>query len=142
MQMKLSWALLWALVAVFVIIAIVVSIPPVRESIMSFHFLIISGTIFSLLGGALIFWTAKERMDGLQGKFLILTGASAVGIFVSILLHNVIYGLFIYWFGAGFWDRIGLADEPFFFFMAIIICPAAFLIGTVGTMVLAIKRTK
>ena len=140
MQVKLSWALFWALVAVFAIIAIVVLIPQVRESIMSFHFLIISGTVFSLLGAALIFWTAKERMGGLQGKFLILTGASAVGIFVSVLLHNVIYGLFIYWFGAGFWDRIGVPDEPFFFFMAIIICPVAFLMGTVGTIVLAIKR--
>ncbi len=142
MPVKTSWALFWALIAVFAIIAIVVLIPPVRESIMNFHFLIISGVIFSLLGGALIFWTAKGRMGGLQGKFLILTGASAVGIFVSVLLHNVIYGLFIYWFGAGFWDRIGLSDEPFFFFMGIIVCPAAFLIGAVGTMVLAIKRAR
>ena len=142
MPVKISWTLFWALVAVFAIIAIAVFIPPVREAIMNFRFLIISGTIFSLLGGALIFWTAKERMDELLGKFLILTGASAIGIFVSVLLHNVLYGLFIYWFGAGFWDRIGLADEPFFFFMGIIVCPAAFLIGTVGTMVLAIKRAR
>ena len=140
--MKLSWALFWALVAVFAIIAIVVFIPPARESIMNFHFLIISGTIFSLLGVALIFWTVKERMDGLLGKFLILTGASAIGIFVSVLLHNAIYGLFIYWFGADFWDRIGLADEPFFFIMAIFVCPMGFLVGVVGSIVLTIKQLR
>ncbi len=74
--------------------------------------------------------------------FLILTGASVVGFFVSALLHNFIYGLFIYWFGEGFWDRIGLGDEPFFFFLAIFVFPIGFLIGVVGTVVSWCARIK
>ena len=41
-----------------------------------------------------------------------------------------------------FWDRIGLGDEPFFFIMAILICPIAFLVGAVGSIVLAIKKSR
>jgi len=75
-------------------------------------------------------------------KFLILTGASAIGLPVFVLLHNAIYGLFILWFGADFWDRTGLGDEPVFFIMAIVICPLGFLVGIVGSVVLAIRNKK
>lgn len=107
---------------------------------MGFPFIIISGVVFTLLGTALIVLTAKEKVRGMLKKFLLLTGASAVGFFIFSLLHNVIYGLFIHWFGVGFWDRIGLGDEPFFFIMAVIVCPIGFLVGAVGSIVLAIKE--
>lgn len=71
---------------------------------------------------------------------LLLTGASSVGILVSVLLHNVFYGLFIRFFGVDFWDRIGITDEPFFFFMAFVICPLGFIVGTVVSIILFIKR--
>ena len=116
-------------------------IPAFRGS-MFLWFLTISGTVFTLLGVALIFLTVKKKVGGMLKKFLILTGASAIGIPVSIFLHNAIYGLFIHWFGAGFWDRIGLGDEPVFFIMAILVCPVGFLVGAVGSMVLAIKRRR
>lgn len=54
----------------------------------------------------------QEKVDRLLKKFLILTGASAVGIPVSFILHNLFYALFIKLYGAGFWDRIGIGDEP------------------------------
>lgn len=60
----------------------------------------------------------------------------------KIYLHNFVYGLLIYWFGADFWDRIGLADEPFFFLLGIIVCPIGFLIGAVGSIVLFIRERK
>ncbi len=142
MKGKVSWAIFWALVGIFVVIMGAIFIPAVRELLVGFLFLIISGAIFLLLGVALIFLTVKEKVGGLPKKFLLLTGASAVGFFLSFLLHNVIYGLFIYWFGVDFWDRIGLGDEPFFFFMAVLVCPIGFLVGTVGNIVLAIKRPK
>lgn len=140
MKRKLSWSIFWATVAVFIIIIAVILIPPARELLMGSFFLFTSGTILILLGAALIFRTVKEKVGGLLGKFLIVTGASAVGLFVSILLHNAVYGLFIFWFGADFWDRIGMADEPVFFFIALLVCPVAFLVGTVGSIVLAVKR--
>ena len=140
MKRKLSWPIFWATVAVFIIIIAVILIPPARELLMGSIFLFTSGTILIFLGAALIFRTVKEKVGGLLGKFLIVTGASAVGLFVSILLHNAVYGLFIFWFGADFWDRIGMADEPVFFFIALLVCPVAFLVGTVGSIVLAVKR--
>ena len=142
---KLSWIIFWALVGTFILIIGWFFAAAATEFLRGFHgflFIIISGIVFSLLGAALIFLTVKEKVRGMLKKFLILTGASAVGTLPSILLHNLIYGLFIQWFGADFWDRIGLGDEPFFFFMAIVICPIAFLVGTVGTIVIAIKQPK
>ncbi len=140
MNGKLIWSIFWALVGIFVVIASTLVIPAVRDLLMGLLFLIISGVIFLLLGVALIFFTVKEKVGGALKKFLILTGASAAGFFVSFLLHNAIYGLFIHFFGVDFWDRIGVGDEPFFFIMAIIVCPLAFLVGVVGSIVLAIKR--
>ena len=142
MNRKLSWPIFWALVGVFIVIGCVFSIPVVRELLVGFLFLIISGAIFLLLGVALIVLTVKEKVGGMLKKFFLLTGASSVGVLVSILLHNAIYGLFIYFFGADFWDRIGMADEPVFFFMAIIVCPVGFLVGAVGSIVLAIRSSR
>ena len=69
-------------------------------------------------------------------KFLILTGASFVGFFVFVLLHNLVYGLFIHLFGADFWNG---GDEPFFFILAVFICPLGFIVGATGSIVLAIR---
>jgi len=75
-------------------------------------------------------------------QYLILTGASAAGFFICIILHNVTYALFTYWFGADFWGKIGVPDEPFFFLLAIFVCPVLFLIGVVGSIVVFIKNRK
>jgi len=55
-------------------------------------------------------------------------------------LHNIIYGLFIVLFGADFWERTGLGDEPFFFILVLIVCPIAFLVGVIASIVLFIKK--
>jgi len=134
---RLSWPIFWALVGVFVVIASVFSIPAARELLMGFAFLIASGTVFFLLGVALIFLTVREKVRGMLKKFFILTGASSAGFFVSFLLHNAIYGLLIYWFGADFWKG---GDEPVFFVMATVVCPVGFLVGVAGSIVIAIKE--
>ena len=141
MRGKLVWATFWALVGTFLVIIGALFIPAVRELLMGPLFLLISGTVFFLLGTGLIFLAVKQKVGGMSKRFLLLTGAAALGFVVSVLLHNAVYGLFIYWFGADFWDRIGLRDEPFFFFMAILVCPAAFLVGVVGSIVLAMRRS-
>ena len=140
MNGKLIWSIFWALVGVFVVIASIFFIPafiPAFRGSIFLWFIAISGAVFTLLGVALIFLTVKEKVGGTLKKFLILTGASAIGIPVSIFLHNAIYGLFIYWFGAEFWNG---GDEPFFFIMAIFVCPTGFLVGAIGSIVFAIKK--
>ena len=139
MNGKLSWSIFWALVAVFIVIAGIFLIPVFRELVMGFPFIIISGVVFFLLGVALIVLTVKEKIGGILKKFLLLTGASSAGFIVSILLHNAIYGLFIHFFGADFWNG---GDEPVFFIMAIVVCPIGFLVGVVGSIVLAIKKDR
>ncbi len=148
MKRKLSWPIFWALIVVFIVLAINIFIPraafaPTFRGSLFLWFFSISGAAFFLLGVALIFLTVKEKVGGMSKKFLILTGASAVGLPVFALLHNAIYGLFIHFFGADFWERLGPGgDEPFFFILAIFVCPLGFLVGVVGSIVLAIKNKR
>ena len=139
MKAKLSWAIFWALVGFFVVIAGVFSIPPARDLIMGGGFMLGSGIALLLLGAALIVFTIREKVQGMLKKFLILTGASSAGVVISVLLHNAIYGLFVHFFGADFWNG---GDEPVFFVMAVFICPIGFLVGAVGSIVLALKRLR
>jgi uncharacterized membrane protein YczE len=144
MKEKSTWPIFWALLAVFVVVvAVMVSIafvPAVERLFFAGGwFFIISGFLFFSLGVALLVQAVKGKIGGLTRKFLILTGAAATGIPISAILHNVIYGLFIYFFGEGFWERSGLGDEPFFFIIAVIVCPIGFLVGVVGSVVLYIK---
>jgi hypothetical protein len=98
--------------------------------------------ILFVLGVVLLILILKIKTEGLLRKFLILAGASLVGFPVFVVLHNLVYALFIYFLGQDFWERIGLGDEPFFFMMAVIVCPLAFLVGAIGSIVLLIKRRK
>ena len=70
--------------------------------------------------------------------FVLITGISFGAFIISVFLHNAIYGLFIHFFGADFWERVGLGDEPVFFFIAII-SALSFAVGIVGTLALFIK---
>ena len=89
----------------------------------------ISWVAFFLLGLALIILVVKKKVEGLLKKFLLLTGTSAVGFLPFVILHNAVYGLF------------GV-EEPFFFILAVFVCPLGFLVGAVGTIVLLKKRKR
>ena len=71
--------------------------------------------------------------------FLLVAGISLGAFIISVFLHNAIYGLFIHFFGADFWDRIGISEEPVFFIIAVFVCPLAFAVGLIGSLVLFIK---
>jgi len=62
---------------------------------------------------------------------LLLVWLSAGAFVIDVLLHNLIYALFILCFGWGFW---GQGDEPVFFIIAIFLVPAGFIVGAVGRM--------
>jgi hypothetical protein len=79
----------------------------------------------------------KKKLGGKRKAFLILTGASAVGIPVFAVLHNLVYALMIGLFGEDVWGSLG--DEPVLFTLAVIVCPVGYLVGAVGTIVLAIR---
>jgi hypothetical protein len=127
-------AVFCALLANFAIIVSLFFIPLLRKG-----FFIWIGAFF-VLGLALAVMAVKQKVEGKLKFFLILTGASAAAFVASVLLHNFIYGLFIFLLGPDFWVKIGLKDEPVFFFIAVLVCPIAFLVGAVGSIVLLIKR--
>jgi hypothetical protein len=142
---KLIWSVFWALVGIFVVIVsvffITAFIPAFRGSIFLW-FITVSGAIFFLLGVALIFLTVKEKVGGMLKKFLLLTGASAAGFIISVFLHNAFYGLGVM---TGHMPVLSRSMEVFhvaFFIMAIFVCPIGFLVGAVGSIVLAIKKLR
>lgn len=130
MKGKLVWSVFWVLVGVFVIVISMIVIP---RSLMPFDpfpaIFLAAIVVFVLLGVALLFLTVKTKVGGILKKFLLLTGASAAGIPVSIFLHNVVSGLFN-------------IEEPVFFILATLVCPIGFLVGAVGTIVLTIKSKR
>lgn len=131
---------LFVLIAFAAIIAAYIIIPgSILPKRVLFPIAAVFAVVFTLLGAALIFLTVTLKIRGMLRFCLILTGASAVGFLVSIVLHNVVYGLMICFFGEDFWERIGMSDEPFFFCMAVFVCPILFLVGAVSSIVLFIR---
>jgi hypothetical protein len=82
------------------------------------------GIIFALLGIVLVVLAIKLKEPRMQKIFFILTGGSAAGIPICVVLHNLVYAMFFH--GKG-------GDEAVFFILAIIVCPALFVIGTIGS---------
>ena len=81
----------------------------------------------------------SERDFRFLRVFVLISGISLVVGIVSVFLHNAIYALFIQIFGAGFWERVGMPDEPVFFIIATIISPLGIAVGIIGSMVIYFK---
>ena len=96
----------------------------------------ILSTVLVYLAVAVLFVALVRNWRELK-KFLILLGASFAGFFVFVLLHNALYGL-VY---VMMLNRPDL-DEPFFFILAVFVCPIGFLVGAVGSIVLFIKKRR
>ena len=90
-----------------------------------------------IIGIAIIVLTVMKVERGPLKIFLLTAGASLTGLAVFAFLHNVVYGAFIHFFGANFWNG---GDEPVFFILAVIICPLGFIVGATGSIVIAVKR--
>lgn len=135
--------LLGILIGIFIVIITYFVLPFPNEIKRGFFPLIaIFALGFFVLGIMLIIFTYKKKIKGRLKLFLLLTGISSAGILPSAVLHNMVYGLFIYWFGADFWEKTGLGDEPFFFILALIILPIVFLISSVGSCILLHKKSQ
>lgn len=89
---------------------------------------------FACMGLLLVVLTVRLPETRIRKVFFVLTGISAAAIPVCAVLHNLVYGLFIVWFGEGFWERHG-TDEPVFFLLAVVAFPVLFMVGTLGSIV-------
>jgi len=107
---------------------------------MYWAFLLVTVALF-LIGIALIVFATRRVEKGLLRNFLLTAGASLTALPIFALLHNLLYGLSIRPFVMGFWGRISMAEELFFFLLATLVCPLGFLVGTIGSVVLVLKRS-
>jgi len=103
--------------------------------------LFVSGGVVYLL--SYLFYDRAEPRLGERGvkmlkTFLLVAGISCGAFIISIVLHNVIYGAFTHWFGADFWERTGIEDEPVFFIIALL-SVVAFAVGILGSLAIFLK---
>ncbi len=131
-----------ALIGVFLLIASEFFIPVVRELFKGSLVFLLPFIIFSLLGIILVFLTIKQKVGGALKKFLILTGISATGFFVSVFLHNIFYGLSIITNQIPILSFVMEMLDIAFFIIAIFIYPLAFVIGAIGSIIVFINKKK
>ena len=122
----------WMLLIVFLIVISILFLP-VFENILSGTFMIISGSIQTILGGLLVLFTLRQKVEKKLKSFLLLTGASGTGFFIFIFLHNLFYGLSSITKGVVFLSQLFNIFEIGFFLLAIIVCPIVFLVGMIGS---------
>ena len=127
-------AVLCALVPIFVVLVLGIGTRAGRQ-----HFPVIASlaVVFCLLGLILVVLTSRLTESRWRKTLFLLAGGSAAGIPVSAVMHNLVYGLFIRWFGRGVWGPNG--DEPVFFILAIFVFPALFVVSSAASVILIFK---
>jgi len=141
-QKENTLTIIFYLLAVFFVLAISTIFIPVFREYVSGTFMIISGVILVILGSILIGLTLVQKIEGKLKKLLMLTGASAVGFFIFILLHNIFYALAQVTSHISILNYLMKAFEVIFFLIAIFACPIGFVIGVIGTIVMFKKKRK
>ena len=132
----------WALMGMFIVILCQFFVPVFQELFRGSLLFLSPFLIFSLLGGLLIFLTRKEKIEGKLKKLLILTGASAAGFFIFVLLHNVFYALGVIVSGIIILRYLAEILSVTSFLIATIVCPLGFLIGALGSIIIFVKRKR
>ena len=132
--------LFWALVAAFAALILTVLFPDVLDFFRPL-FLSLMALCF-LLGLALLILSVRWQERTLLRTFWILTGASTAGAALGSVLHNAFYALATV---TDKWPVLSAAMEVLevaFFVLATVLCPVAFLVGTVGAIVLLARRSR
>jgi hypothetical protein len=128
MKGKLIWSIFWAMFAVFVIAIGAMFADVYLAGDFPIGYIVIPfWVIFTGLGATLIVLTLKRKIKGVLKYFLLLTGSSAAGFIVFVLLHNIVSVLFN-------------IEEAVFFVLATIVSPAGFLVGAIGIITLAVRN--
>lgn len=89
-----------------------------------------------LSGGILVFVTHKSDLKrGKPKTFLLISGFSAVGFVLGVILHNAFYALAILAKNIPLLPAVMNVLEVAFFLIAVILSPLGLLVGLVGTLV-------
>jgi hypothetical protein len=92
-----------------------------------------------ILGLFLLFLVAKRKIKGKQKTFLILTGASAGGLFFFSILHNLFYALGSLKINFPGWTSLMEVFSLISFLLAVLISPFGFLVGSLMSIYFFIK---
>jgi len=101
--------------------------------------------IFITLGGVLVgfliigisLFLIQRKVRVKLNKFQLISVASAIGILIFSILHNVVYALGIVWFGDDFWAT---GDESVLIIIALYVCPLGLLIAVIGNKIIRKHR--
>jgi len=137
---KSTTAVFWGLIGVFLIILCQFFIPALNNFFSGSKLFLIPMAVFCLLGLVLLILSLREKIESKLKRFLILTGASAVGFFIFVILHNAFYALGTISRQIFFLNYLIESLQIAFFLVAIFICPIAFLVGLISSVLLLIKN--
>jgi hypothetical protein len=135
---RLLFVVFWALVAAFAALILTVLFPDVLDFFRPLFLSLL--TLCFLLGLALLILSVRWKARTWLRTFWILTGTSTVGAALGSVLHNVFYALATL---TDTWPILSAAMkvlEAAFFVIATLLCPIAFLVGTVGAIVIIVRR--
>ena len=128
----------WVVIAIFAAMAVIIASQDRFLGHRLTMFVLASLFIaFGVLAAVLAVITAWVKEAFIRKLFFMVTGASAAGVLIFSILHNLAYALcpklgWVYWGEGG--------DEPVFFTLALFVCPALFIIGSIGSIVLLISE--
>ena len=132
-------ATFYTLIGTFLFLLAMLFVPAIQEMIHGPIFLV-PPFIFFLLGILLTIFTLKEKVKGKLKKFFLLTGLSAAGFFVGIILHNAFYALGILTQNILLLNKLFEVLHVIFFFISIPISPVGFIIGTLGVTIELVRK--
>jgi hypothetical protein len=130
----------WVLVAAFAALILTVLLPDVVRFFRPVFLTLVA--VCFLLGLALLILAVRWKERTLLRTFWILAGASTAGFALGVVLHNAFYAL------AEVTDKWPVLSgamsvlEVAFFLIAVLLCPVAFLVGTVGAIVVIVRRSR
>lgn len=128
--------LFYSMILIFLLIVAFFVIPDTTDMHrMLFPGLAVLAFLFFIYAAALIYLTFKLKIKGKQKIFLLLTGISAIGFPVFVILHNFFYALAVLAGNLIVLRSIMEFLHASFFLIGLIGCPIGFLIGAIGTWV-------
>ena len=132
---KLTATVFWGLIGIFFIILGQFFIPALENVFKGPTLSLAPMIVFCLLGLALLVLSLREKVEKKFQGFLILTGASATGFFAFVILHNAFYALGLIIGQVFFLSYLIESLQIASFLIAIFVCPIAFLVGVIGSIV-------
>lgn len=102
-----------------------------------FRYLFLPGVaLMTVLGLVLLVLAARAGLERELKLALVLTGVGAVGIPLSMILHNAVYALMVFLSNKGVLNLNRGGDEGLFFILALVIFPALLVVSAAFSMVM------